>query len=406
MKILQVGTGAIKMPPDRYGGVELYIYHVARHMVRAGHDVTILDIKESDADPDTEYIDGIKFIRLSTKKVNISSRSFIVGYVRSRINTALFALKANRYVKKGDFDIIHLHSTLIGLVLIFLNRRLRGRMVHTVHSPSWFLPSLGRVERLALALDYHLMRRVGRVIAVTSLLTERLKAMGKNGPGNITVVHEGVETDRFTPDVDGDGVRKEYGLNGRVTILFVGRIVPYKGVEYLVKAADIVVNQKGMKNAMFLLVGPLFEYGLDRIEHSEYISRLFGFIKESSLEENVKLTGAMPYVNLPRFFSACDIFVLPSLAETFGLVASQAMASGKPVVGTRIAGIVDQVKDGWNGYLVEPADEHQLAEKIEYLIDHPGVRKTMGLNGRKLAEEEFDWSVASDRILKVYQTAL
>jgi D-inositol-3-phosphate glycosyltransferase len=406
MKILQVGTGAIKMPPDRYGGVELYIYHVSRHMVTAGHDVTILDIKESDADPDTEYIDGIKFIRLATKKVNISSRSYILGYIRSRLNTALFALKANRYIRKGDFDIIHLHSTLIGLIFVFLNGRLRTRMVHTVHSPSWFLPSLGRVERLALALDYHLMRRVGRVIAVTDLLTERLKAMGKVRTGNITVVPEGVETDRFTPDIDGDGVRKKYGLNGRVTILFVGRIVPYKGVEYLAKAADIVVNQQGKKNAMFLLVGPLFEYGLDRIEHSEYVSRLFGFIKESGLEENVNLTGAMPYVDLPGFFSACDIFVLPSLAETFGLVASQAMASGKPVVGTRIAGIIDQVKDGWNGYLVEPADEHQLAEKIEYLIDHPEMRKTMGLNGRKLAEEEFDWSVASGRILKVYQTAV
>jgi D-inositol-3-phosphate glycosyltransferase len=406
MKILQVGTGAIKMPPDRYGGVELYIYHVSRHMVRAGHDVTILDIKESAADPDTEYIDGIRFIRLATKKVNISSRNYIVGYIRSRLNTALFALKANRYIKKGDFDIIHLHSTLIGLVLIFLNRRLRRRMVHTVHSPSWFLPSLGRVERLALALDYHLMRRVGRVIAVTDLLTERLKAMGREGPGNITVVPEGVETDRFTPDINSDGVRKKYRLDGRVTILFVGRVVPYKGVEYLVKAADIVVNQKGMKNTIFLLVGPLFEYGLDRIEHSEYISRLFGFIKASGLKENVKLTGAMPYVDLPKFFSACDIFVLPSLAETFGLVASQAMASGKPVVGTRIAGIVDQVRDGWNGYLVEPADEHQLAEKIEYLIDHPGVGKTMGRNGRKLAEDEFDWSVASERILKVYQTAV
>jgi len=402
MNILQAGT-ATKIPPQKYGGVELYIYCISRHMVKAGHNVTIIDIKESKADPDIEYIDGIKFVRLHTGRAGIPSRSFIVSYIMSRINTALFALKVSSYIKKGDFDIIHLHTTLIGLIMTFLNRRLRGKMIYTVHSPGWFMPSLGRLDRLALTMDYRLMWRVSQVIAVTDLLIDRLIAMGKAKPENVTVIHEGVETSEFTPDLDAGDVREKYGLDGWITILFVGRIVPYKGVEYLVKAANIVVNDFGSKKVLFLLVGPLAERGLDKVEHADYIARIFSFIKDSDLQRNVKLTGAMPFVDLPRFFSACDIFVLPSLAETFGLVISQAMASAKPVIGTRIAGIMDQVKDGWNGYLVEPANEHQLAEKIKYLIGHPDERRKMGLNGRKFAEDEFDWSRVSDRILQLYQ---
>jgi len=403
MNVLQVGTGAIKIPPQKYGGVELYIYRISRHIVNAGHSVTILDMKESTVDPDIENIDGIKFVRLHTKRASIPSRSFIVGYIVRAINTMLFALKVNSYIKKNDFDIIHLHRTLIGMILTFLNRRLRGRMVYTVHSPAWFMPSLGRLDRLALAMDYRLMRRVNKAIAVTGSLKERLIAVGKVKLENLVVIHEGVETSKFTPDIGASEVREKYGLEGRTTILFVGRIVPYKGVEYLVKAADIVVNHFGCKEALFLLVGPLAEHEMDKVEHADYISRIFSFIKDSGLEANVRLTGAMPFDDLPRFFSACDIFVLPSLAETFGLVVSQAMASAKPVIGTRIAGILDQVRDGWNGYVVEPANAPQLAEKIKYLINRPEERERMGLNGRKLAEEEFDWSQVSDKILHVYQ---
>jgi glycosyltransferase involved in cell wall biosynthesis len=80
------------------------------------------------------------------------------------------------------------------------------------------------------------------------------------------------------------------------------------------------------------------------------------------------------------------------------------MASAKPVIGTRVGGIPDQIKDGWNGYLVEPANEHQLAEKIRYLIDHPEERKRMGLNSRQFAEDELDWSRVSQLTLQLYQT--
>ena len=404
MNILQVGTGGIKIPPEKYGGTEFLAYRESKHMARAGHNVTVVDIKESKADPNIEYIDGIKFVRLHTKKAGITFRSFLMSFISTRINIALFALRVSSYIKKGDFDIIQIYGNLVGLILTFLNRKLRGKMVYYCNNPAWFMSSLGRLYRLALTMDYYLMQRVSKVIVETDLLKEKLIAMGKVAPEKLVVIPPGVETSEFKPGINTRVAREKYGLEGRAVILFVGRIIPYKGVEYVVKAADLVVNDFGFRDALFLIVGPLAEHELDKVEHADYISRIFSFIKDRRLESHVKFTGVLPSVELPGLYSACDIFVLPSLAETFGQVISQAMSSGKPVIGTRIAGITTQIKDDWNGFLVEPANEHQLAEKIRYLVDYPEDREKMGLNGRQFAEDKLDWSRTSQLVLQLYQS--
>jgi glycosyltransferase involved in cell wall biosynthesis len=354
MNILQVGTAGIKIPPQKYGAIELYIYCLSKHMVRAGHNVTVLDVKESKSDPDIEYIDGIKFIRLHAKKTILSSRNFIIGYVKRRINTLFFTLKVGIYIKKGHVDIIHLHAILISFILVFLNRKLRRKMVYTVHSPAWFMSPVGRLDKLALAVECCLMRRVDKVIAQTAPLKDRLIAIGKIKPEKVVVLHTGAEINEFSPNIDTGDVRERYGLKGRITILFAGRIVPYKGVEYLAKAADIIVNDFGYKKALFLLIGPIAEHETDKAQYADYVAKIFSLIKDSGLEANVKLTGAVSYDDLTKLLSTGDIFVLPSLAESFPAIVSQAMASAKPVIGTRVGGIPDQIKDGWNGYLVEP----------------------------------------------------
>ncbi len=102
-------------------------------------------------------------------------------------------------------------------------------------------------------------------------------------------------------------------------------------------------------------------------------------------------------------YVACDIFVLPSFGEGDSIALKEALASGKPLIGTNIGGILAQIEDGWNGFLIEPANEKQLAERIMYLIDNEEERIRMGENSRKLAEEEFDWRKIAERYLEVYR---
>jgi len=184
-------------------------------------------------------------------------------------------------------------------------------------------------------------------------------------------------------------VKEKYELN-ETTVMFSGTVTPRKGVEYLVRAAEILKEN----NVLFLIVG---NTNIDR----EYADKVMEYAKQRNLK--VRFTGFVPYGDLKALYSACDIFVLPSFGEGDPIALKEALASGKPLIGTNVGGIPAQIKNGWNGFLVKPGNEKQLAEKIRYLIDNPEERERMGEKSRKLAREEFDWEKIAERYLKVYE---
>jgi glycosyltransferase involved in cell wall biosynthesis len=148
------------------------------------------------------------------------------------------------------------------------------------------------------------------------------------------------------------------------------------------------------KDVLFLIAGNL---NLDK----EYAQKVMEYAKSKGV--NAKFTGFVPYEDLKALYSACDIFVLPSLEEGHGVVLTEAMASGKPLIGSNVGGIPMQIKDGWNGFSVEPGNEKALVEKIQYLVVNEEERARMGKNSKKLAKEEFDWSKIAERYLEVYE---
>jgi glycosyltransferase involved in cell wall biosynthesis len=116
--------------------------------------------------------------------------------------------------------------------------------------------------------------------------------------------------------------------------------------------------------------------------------------------------GAIPSNQKPHYFAESDIVVIPSLQEAFGLVVSEAMASGKPVVGSRVGGIPDQIIDGYNGFLVQPKNPLEIAEKILWLTDNPSVAKHMGRRGRDMVERKFNIEKRIETILSLYEKLL
>jgi len=216
------------------------------------------------------------------------------------------------------------------------------------------------------------------------------------------VLPMGTNTDRFNPAIDIGDIGQRYGLEGKTNVLFVGRIREDKGIVYLIEAANILVNDLGYENIQFVLVGPTGEFISQQDRWTPYLDRVMRLIEDYGLQQKMKLTGAVPLADLRKLYAACDIFVLPSLTEAAPQAPVEAMASGKPVIGTRVGSMPTQIKDGQSGFLIEPADERQLAEKIRYLIDNPDERKKMGAYGRKLAEDNFDWSKITERLLHIY----
>jgi glycosyltransferase involved in cell wall biosynthesis len=400
-----VGTGSTRIPPENYGGIERYIFETSRGLAHSGDAVTVFDIKECDTGLESETMDGIRFMRLPVKKAAVGTGFFLIEYIRSKLPLVRFALGARRHIKKTYYDIIHIHVTIVGLVMAIFNRSQRKRMVYTVHSPVWAMENPGVLDRLSIWMDCVLMHRVRHIIVQSEYARDKIRVVAGIPLVKISVVPCGVDTAVYHPAEARTQLMQKYELSGRKVIFFAGRIVPCKGIEYLVKAADIAVNDMGYKDALFLLAGPLAQHGLDSLEHQQYIDEIKGIIKDSRLQEHVKLTGEVSGEDLTGLFQSCDIFVLPSLAESSPAVTLQAISCAKPIIATAVGGVPDQIKNGWNGFIVKPADEAALAGKLEYLLAHPEERLRMGQNGRQLAGDKFDWERVSRSISNVYKSS-
>lgn len=406
MRIVQVSVGSVRMPPKEGSAPLQVIFNTSKHLAKIGHHVVILDRQYAKGDPTAEQIESVEIARLKARQVPVAETPAFMRFFLAEVNAVLFALMVSRYLRRNGsaVDAIHLHLTSTGLIACLLNRGLRKKMFYTCHLGYWALAEsrLNIRTKFYLLLDSYLMRRVRKVIALNEMAKASFTSLGKVKAENVVVLPNGVDTDFFHPGVRAEGMVKEkYVVGSKTVVLFVGRLTKDKGVGHLIRAANTIVNRFGYKDTLFLIVGPqshaAVEEPLDMAEVATYL-------RENQLGGNVVFTGALPVEEVRVLYAICDMFVLPSLAEGDPLVTVEAMASGRPVIGTTVGGIAHQVRDGWNGFLVEPANERQLAEKIRYLIDNPEERKRMGVNSREYAEAEFDWRKIAERLVAVYQS--
>lgn len=405
MNILIIYDGYSKVEPT--GSVPSVAYHLSKTMVQLGNTLTILERKGPDDDKkDVEYIEGIRFVRLKARTLASGANQVLYNFpfnlARVIWDALVFALKVNSWLKKSKekFDVFHVHQPFATSFLLVWNRNMRAKTVYTFHGDTYRVNLESRVKvpwyvRL-LSPDLFLMRRVGKVAVLNQSIYSKLVASNKVPPGRVSLIGNGIDTNTYRPDIDIEGIKPKYNMTDKIVVLFAGVIFPRKGVEYLIKAANILINQFGYRNLLFLLAG-------DATLDTAYVSRMSGLIQEFHLEERVKMIGRVPHSELVKLYVASDLLLCPSPEEPFPTVVLEAMACGKPIVGSRVGGMLDQIKDGWNGFLFEPGDERALAEKIRYLVDHPEERKRMGINSRQRAEQEFDWNKVAEKYLEIYR---
>jgi glycosyltransferase involved in cell wall biosynthesis len=206
------------------------------------------------------------------------------------------------------------------------------------------------------------------------------------------VIPNAVNTKRYNPKIDGTEIRKRHGLEGKNVILYVGRIKFHKGIEYFVSAAKFFD-----KNTKFLIVGA-----------GDFEDEIRNLISELDLADQVLMVGRVDWGELPKYYAATDIFILPSLTrlEAFGIVGLEAMASGKPVIISDIPGVREVIENKKEGLLTPPMDIKEMANKIKKLLDHPKLRKQMGKAGRKKVVEKFEIAKVVDQLEEVYMNSL
>ncbi len=319
------------------------------------------------------------------------------GNPRALAAELLYGGHVERIARRVRPDIIHAHFAYLEGWAAYLAKAaggLEAPLVVTLHGYDILVePSVGygvRLHKRYSLLVERVLRRADAVIAASrAVYREAVKVRGR--AEGVHLIPNGVDTERFNPGLDGTPIRKLHGIEGKQVVFTLRHLRPIYGISWLLLAAKLVLSER--KNTIFIIggEGPLRE-------RYESLKRRIG------ISDGVIFTGRIPKELAPLYYAASDIVVMPSLQEAWGLVATEAMACGKPVVATNVGGLPDQVVDGFNGFLVPPGDPKALADRILYLLDNPSEARRMGLNGRRLAVERFSIEKRVDGILELYES--
>jgi len=308
----------------------------------------------------------------------------------------LYALNVSKVIEKNEINLIHAHFAYSeGFVGLLAKRRTSKPLVVTVHGYDILVePSVRYRIRLDLRFDTIVRKVLNEADAVITASRATFNECSKivRKTGKVHLVPYGVDIEKFNPSLDGSQMKKRLNIDDHVKVVFTLRAhEPKYGIEYLLRAASLLKR----KDVIFVIGG---DGSL-----SSYHKRL---AVDLGIKEKTIFVGKIPHNYVPYYYAMSDIVVVPSLQEAFGLVVSEAMACGKPVIGTKVGGIPDQIVDGYNGFLVQPKNSSEIAEKIMWLIDNPEEAKRMGLNGRKIVEEKFDINKRIEKIISLYRELL
>lgn len=286
------------------------------------------------------------------------------------------------------FDIIHAHmGHPDGYSAMIISRELGIPYVVTMQATDLDITvNLNKRCYAALARTFC---NAACVIAPTPRLADKYTMLFKGIPN---IVGYGINPeDVYLGESD---IRARYG-NKRI-ILSVSRLLQTKGIDIMLQALKrIIDDQINNIEVVYLIVGD-----------GPYRKNLLQLVKALGLQRHVEFIGQLPHHKAMEYMSFCDIFVLPSWQETFGLVYIEAMAHGKPVVGVFGQGVDGIVKSGETGLLVKPKDIDSLVDALKYLLLHPTEARRIGERARQLAIGEYTWNKSARKLVKAYKQVL
>ncbi len=241
-------------------------------------------------------------------------------------------------------------------------------------------------------LEEETAKNASIVVTISNYSLEKIQKHYGIEQSKVRIVPNGVDIEKFKP-MDNKGVRQQFGLGNEPCVLFVGSLIPRKGLPFLVEAAKKVVKNKG--DTKFLIVGD-----------GPLRNQLSDSLKTANLSRNFKFIGNLKDDVLPAVYNCADVFVLPSIQEGQGIVLLEAQASGKPVVAFDIGGVNEALQDKKTGLLINPRNVDALADALLKLLTDKALREKMGSNGQRFVAENYTWDICAKKMLKVYHEAL
>ncbi len=376
------------------GGMNVYLDELAATMVGRGVDATVFT-RRTDPDAPTEVTteSGYRVVHVDAGPAARLPVGDLPEWVK------MFAGGVIAEMRHGSYDLVHSHYWLSGWAGLIVKQALRIPLANSFHT-------LGRVKDatrrpgqpleplLRLAAENELIASSDCVIASTDQEADELLDHYGADPEKLCINPPGIDRHHFLPG-DRRGARRRLGLGEEPVVLFVGRIQPLKGVDVAVDAMAEVLDV--VPDARLVIVG-----GPSGAQGSVELDRIRRQIDKLGISGSVSMWEAQPHRNVPIFYHAADVLVVPSRSESFGLVAAEAQATGLPVVAANVGGLRHVVQDGESGRLVDGWDPTDFAKAVLDILQSPTTRATMSV-GAIESGRRFSWEATADRLLELYE---
>ncbi|MBC8281187.1 MAG: glycosyltransferase family 4 protein [Chloroflexi bacterium] len=368
MKIAMVSPYDFTWP----GGVTAHVSQLARELGRSGHEVQVL----APHTPSRECQDADLLVPLG-RSVPLPSGGSIA---RVSLSWWLYP-KVRALLKKEQFDIVHLHEPMAPILPLCVLEFSNSVNVGTFHASY----ARQHLYRFTSPITKRWQARLHGNIAVSPAAQ---RYVNNTFPGEYEIIPNGIDFDHFSTKATPYPKYQD----GKLNILFVGRLEKRKGLRYLLEAYSKLKWEN--PNIRLIVVGP----GSPDKESYRILS--------SHNLQDVEFVGRVSYDDLPRYYASADIFCSPATgSESFGIVLLEAMAAGKPVIASDIEGFRCVMTDGEQGLLVPKKDSDALANALDTLANDSELRLKLGSQGNKTAEE-YRWELVAGRVENYYKSCL
>lgn len=382
------------------GGQNVYVAELAKYLARIGYEIDVFTRWEDPLlDQVVNWLPNVRVIHVKAGPVQYIQKEALLPYMPQ------FRKSMMEFMDQEDiiYDLVHANFFMSALVAMELKEIMDIPYVVTYHA-------LGQVRRIhqkeqdkfpaeRLNIEEETAARAAKVIAECPQDKEDLMHLYHVASSNITIVPCGFCPSEFYP-INQSYARSFLGLHqDEHIILQLGRMVPRKGVDNVIKALSYLKNSK--RKTRLVVVGG--ESEIPDANLCPEIGRLQKLAEENGVASSVTFVGRRNRDVLKYYYSAADIFITTPWYEPFGITPLEAMACGTPVIGARVGGIKFSVKDGVTGYLIPPKDEVALAGKIDHLLERPHIIRKMQANALKRVHSLFTWAKIAESIAAVYE---
>jgi D-inositol-3-phosphate glycosyltransferase len=388
------------------GGMNVYIREVSRHLSDLGVEVDVFTRQQGDdhGDAIVPLAERARVIHIPAGPGRYLPKERVVEHLPE------FICNLRDFVQADNprYDVIHSHYWLSGRVAGYFKSAWQVPMLAMFHTLAELKNQVNvsqdeRESELRADIERMTVQAADRVIASTHVDRSHLETYYAAERSRVTILPCGVDMDLFRPG-DRDMARRSLGFGDERLILFVGRIQQLKGIDLLLQAARVLADRRDQGHVppfRVLMVGgrPSGERNDPAMRELHRLQRI---AKELGIEDCIEWVGAVDQADLPRYYRAADVTVVPSTYESFGLVALESMACGTPVVASAVGGLLATVQNEQSGFLVEGREPRDYADRIALLLGASELRQRFSAHAIERAAQ-FGWRRVAAQLLDVYQ---